>query len=46
MLHIVFCGEEGVFHTEGSKEFQVLKGACEPPQVAEQAFYPDAFLCL
>lgn len=25
MFHIVFCGEEGVFHREGSKEFQVLK---------------------
>lgn len=25
MLHIGFCGEEGVFHREGSKEFQVLK---------------------
>lgn len=46
MRHIVFCGEEGVFHREGSKAFQLLKGACEPPQVAEQVFFPDAFLCL
>ena len=43
VLHILFRGEEGLFHWQESKEFQFLKWTCEPPYVAEQAFSPAPF---